>query len=235
MQGVVYEIQIGPYKQIGSTGNLKEREYHHLNLLKTNRHYNKYLQRVFNKYGKQYVLVVVEEFKTREEAYQEEQRLLDLYYKKPYYTMEHPKAVGGSNPGKNSFMYGKTHSEETKKKIGDKHRGKVVSKETRLKQKRKREGKVTCKNELGEFTVVTKEEYDNSPNLVGISAGMIKLKARKQVICEQDKLIHNGVKEAAAYYGVPPGQISENIRGKREKVGVKKYKGGLTFKLYLPE
>ena len=51
MIGIVYEIQIGPYKQIGSTHDLEERKYHHLNLLTKNKHYNVFLQRTYNKYS----------------------------------------------------------------------------------------------------------------------------------------------------------------------------------------
>lgn len=234
MASYVYQLEIGPYKQIGSTGNLEERKYHHLNLLKQSKHYNQYLQRIFNKYGGVFDWRVLSTHNTREEAYLEEQKLLDLYYRKPYYTMEHPSAIGGSKPGIDSYMYGKKHSEETKRKIGEKHKGKVVSKETRDKLKEQRLGKVSCRDVYGNTKTVTKEEFDKRSDLVGTTAGMSKLKARKLIRCIENQKTYKGIVEAGNLLGVPPGQISENLKGKRIKVAPKKYPGGLTFEL-LPE
>jgi len=233
MKGIVYEIQIGKYKQIGSTHNLQEREYHHLNLLTQNKHYNKYLQRVYNKY-KTATFTILYEYETREEAYKKEQELLDQYYRQPGYLMESKFAVGGSLPGEQSFMYGRKHSEETKQKIGAKHKGKILSEETKQKLRETRLGMVVCKDEFGNRMRVTREEYDSRPDLVGTSKGVERPCSKKQIQCLEDNRVYNAIFEAAAYYKVPPGQISENIRGKRAKVGVKKYEGGLTFKLHLP-
>ena len=233
MKGIVYEIQIGKYKQIGSTHNLQEREYHHLNLLTQNKHYNKYLQRVYNKY-KTATFTILYEYETREEAYKKEQELLDQYYRQPGYLMESKFAVGGSLPGEQSFMYGRKHSEETKQKIGAKHKGKILSEETKQKLRETRLGMVVCKDEFGNRMRVTREEYDSRPDLVGTSKGVERPYSKKQIQCLEDNRVYNAIFEAAAYYKVPPGQISENIRGKRAKVGVKKYEGGLTFKLHFP-
>lgn len=234
MQGYVYELQIGDYKQIGSTGDLEKRKHQHLVLLKQNRHYNRYLQRVYNKTKKPVKVVVLSSHTTREEAYLEEQKLLDLYYRKPYYTMEHPFATGGSKPGKDSFMYGKKHSEEVKRKIGAKQKGKIISKETRDKLKEQRLGKVNCRDRYGNKKTVTKEEFDKRPDLIGITAGIEKPNARKVIRCLETGKVYQGVVEASKALNVPPGQISENLKGKRARVALRKYPGGLTFEL-LPE
>lgn len=234
MKGFVYEIQIGPYRQIGSTNDVKRRERDHLRLLVQQKHYNQYLQRVYNHY-QDFKTVVLFEFESREEAYEKEQELLIQFYGKQYYTMLQKSAIGGSEPGVNSFMYGKTHSEETKKKMSEKQKGRVITETAKLKLSQSRKNLVVCKDQTGQIFVVTKTEYDNNPELVGLTAGTVKLNARKKVYCEQDGLQFSGIIEAANYYKVPPGQISENIKGKRAKVGVKKYEGGLTFKLHLPD
>ena len=233
MKGIIYEILIGKYRQIGSTHNLQEREYHHLNLLTQNKHYNKYLQRVYNKY-KTATFAILYEFETREEAYQKEQELLNLYFRQPGYVMESKFATGGSLPGEESFMYGKKHSEETKQKIGAKHKGKIVSEETKQKLRETRIGMVVCKDQFGNRMRVTREEYDRRPDLVGTSKGIERPHHKKQIQCIQDGRIFNAIFEAAAYYGVPAGQISENTRGKRANVGLKKYPEGLAFRLHLP-
>ena len=231
MKGYVYEIQIGPYKQIGSTSNIDIRKYNHIRLLKQQKHYNEYLQRVYNTY-QDFRIVVLYEFKSREEAYNKEQELLEKYYGQAYYTMLQRNAIGGSEPGSNSYMFGKKHKEETKLKIGLAHKGKIVSEETKTKLSLSRKNLVNCKNSAGEIFTVSKVEYDSNPELVGVTAGTTKLKARKTIQCIETGVIYNGIVEAGHLLGVPPGQISENLKGKRAAVGQKKYKNGLRFKLY---
>jgi hypothetical protein len=82
---------------------------------------------------------------------------------------------------------------------------------------------------------VTREEYDKRSDLVGTSKGVERPYRKKQIQCLEDGKVFDAIFEAATYYKVPPGQISENIKGKRKKVAVKKYEGGLTFKLLLPD
>lgn len=121
MINVVYQIHIGPYKQIGSTSKLKTRMKNHLNALKENRHWNSYMQSVYNKH-QSFEYEILFSFDTREEAYAKEQELLDLYFNKEGYTMLHPKAIGGSLPGDLSFNKGRKYSQETI----DKRRAKTI-------------------------------------------------------------------------------------------------------------
>jgi len=223
-------MQIGEYKQIGSTQNLKEREYHHLNLLTQNKHYNKYLQRVYNKYNK-VTFKILYSFTTRKEAYQKEQELLNKYYSTPNYTMGSAVACGGSLPGIEANMYRKKHSEEAKRKISEGNKGKKVSQEAKEKLREVSLGKVTCRNANGQFLKVSKEEFDKRPDLVGCCRGISKPNARKKVQCIETGEVYNGVVQAGRILKVPPGQISQNLKGTRLKVGVKSYIGGLTFKL----
>jgi hypothetical protein len=100
MNNVVYEIQIGPYKQIGSTNDLERRMSEHLNLLKKEAHDNSFMQNVYNKY-KTFSYTVLQCFLTREDAYGYEQQLLNEYYCKPGYLMMSNHATG--------FMSGDSH------------------------------------------------------------------------------------------------------------------------------
>jgi len=237
MIGIVYEIQIGPYKQIGSTHNLEERKYHHLNLLVKNKHYNQFLQRVYNKYNT-FEIVELCRFPTREEGYKKEQEMLNQFYGQPCYTMEHPMAVGGSRPGKEHPNFGKKRPEHSQflKDNPDKSGLRYKRTEEHLKQLRKKQlNKVVCKDLKGNTFVVTKEEYDRRKDLVGISSGIIKPNARKHIKCLEDGKEFHGIVECGKYYGVPPGQISEQLKGKREHVGLKKYEKGLHFNLVIPK
>jgi len=93
MNNVVYEIQIGPYKQIGSTNNLKRRMSEHLNALKNNKHKNKFMQSVYNRYNS-FSCFTLKTFMCREQAYNYEQQLLIKYYKQPDYLMLSNAAIG---------------------------------------------------------------------------------------------------------------------------------------------
>lgn len=116
---VVYSLKIEGNQQIGSTGRYESRMSEHLHALQNNKHGNRYLQAMYNKH-KVLEYEILSYHDTREEAYIEEQRLLDLYYGKPGYMMLNPNAtippvlVGDKNPSKNKNTISKIL--ETKKK-----------------------------------------------------------------------------------------------------------------------
>lgn len=93
MKNIVYSIQIGPYIQIGSTNNLERRMAEHLNALKKEKHKNKFMQNVYNKY-KVFSYNVIKSFETREQAYSYEQQLLHECSGMPYYMMLSNNASG---------------------------------------------------------------------------------------------------------------------------------------------
>jgi len=108
---IVYEIQIGPYKQIGSTSNLKSRMNGHLRELNSGIHSNSFMQSAYNKY-KTFAYSILKECQTREEAFKEEQLLLDQHYKKPGYMMQQKSACGSSS-GKDCVMYGRKRPDQS--------------------------------------------------------------------------------------------------------------------------
>lgn len=85
----VYQININKYKQIGSAKNLNDRIYLHKRALDKNIHWNKHLQNAYNKY-KEFSFEILKVCENRQEAFNEEQLLLDLYYGKEDYTMQNP-------------------------------------------------------------------------------------------------------------------------------------------------
>ncbi|MBM3611267.1 MAG: hypothetical protein FJX18_07110 [Alphaproteobacteria bacterium] len=93
MKNVVYQIQIGPYKQIGSTNNLKRRMAEHLNALKKDKHKNEFMQNVYTKY-QDFSYSILKAFETRKQAYDYEQQLLLEYSGKPYFLMLSNAATG---------------------------------------------------------------------------------------------------------------------------------------------
>ena len=229
MKGLVYQIEIGDYKYIGSTHNLDERFYNHKNLLIKNNHYNKFLQRTYNKY-KTISISILYEYNDRQDAYAKEQELLDLFYKKPFYMMEHPKAIGGSLPGKDNQNFGKkrpAHSEWMK------NNGSGLSyKRTDLHIKNLKEnkiGKVTCKDSSGNILIVKKEEFDLRDDLHGVSYKQDQIKLRKKVRCIEDDLVFESLKAASKYYNnIGSSSIVRSIKNNIE-VGMKKLGRSIKF------
>lgn len=106
MENVVYQLEIGPYKQIGSTNDLERRMCEHLGMLKSGKHYNHFLQGAYNNY-KVFNYQILKTFSTRDEAYFYEQELLNEFYGKEGYTMLSNHATG--------FMSGDSHPNKAKK------------------------------------------------------------------------------------------------------------------------
>jgi len=145
MAGIVYQISIGPKKQIGSTGEIERRMREHLIALENGRHYNRYMQNAYNKYGS-FTYEILSTHGTREEAYIEEQVLIDKFYKKESYLMINPIAtqppirVGSENPFSKEEVKRKilqvkkernlfTRSESTKVKISLANKGRKQTRE----------------------------------------------------------------------------------------------------------
>lgn len=92
---------------IGSSAVYKQRKAWHWSALRHNRHSNKYLQNVWNKYGESaFCITVIEEFK--EDQYDRELYWIDKL--KPKYNLN--RLAKGS-----SYWKGKTRSKETTAKI----------------------------------------------------------------------------------------------------------------------
>ena len=108
---VVYQIKIGPWKQIGSTNNLKKRMKDHFRELAKGTHGNSIMQRAYLKYN-MFEYEILSEYESREEAYLQEQLLLDKFFKKPYYSMQCASA-SGSGSGDKCIMFGKKRPEQS--------------------------------------------------------------------------------------------------------------------------
>lgn len=123
----------------------------HLQALQNNRHVNRYLQAVYNKHNT-FESEILSEHSTREEAYLEEQRLLNLHYGKPGFTMLNPNAeappvlLGLKNPSTNPDVISKilttkknnntlVRSAECKEKIAKANKGRKHSVEEIKKRK----------------------------------------------------------------------------------------------------
>jgi len=160
-KSVVYEITIGSRKQIGSTYQFETRMKQHKKSLEEGAHCNSFMQYTFNKY-RTFEARILSEHPTREEAYIEEQILLDRYYNQAGYLMQNKNATmppvkwGSDNPRSKPEVIAKgletknrngtlSPSQETRNKIGSANRGRVQSEEE--KSKRTESGNISRKRE----------------------------------------------------------------------------------------
>jgi len=141
-------IKMGIYKilnnvngkfYIGSSNNLRKREREHFGSLRSNSHYNKHLQRSFNKYGEiSFKFIILEQLINIEDLLIREQYFLDLFR---CYDSEIGYNISPSANGTTGLKL----SNETKKKISIAHMGKSPGKwseerKEQLSESRKGEG-----------------------------------------------------------------------------------------------
>lgn len=143
MQGGIYEIVnlANDKKYIGSSQHLKQRNKEHFSQLKNDNHYNKHLQRAWNKFGSDnFIFNILEYVDIPEFLLDREQYYIDLFdvcnISKGYNINPNSSSMLGFNHSQetkenfskdrmgdmNSF-YGKHHSDETKQILHEKIRG----------------------------------------------------------------------------------------------------------------
>lgn len=124
---------------VGSAAYLKSRFSAHRRLLKNEKHQNRYLQNVFNKYGEDnFTFEVIEYVEDKDNLISREQHYIDTL--KPKYNI---CKVAGSSLGRkcsrktrrklSEAQRGKKHSEESKRKMSKAQKGKMHSEETKKK------------------------------------------------------------------------------------------------------
>lgn len=134
----IYQIVnlINGKRYIGSAVNFEQREISHFNTLIMQIHKNKYLQRAYNKYGKENFKFELILYCDKENLIFYEQRAIDAYdFKKLYnisktagsnlgmkFTEEHKRKIGNANRGKK-------HSEESIRKSSQANKGRTMSTE----------------------------------------------------------------------------------------------------------
>lgn len=112
-------------RYIGSSKNINKRKFRHFLDLKNNMHHSLYLQRAYNKYGKEnFKFNILEIINDINILYKREQYYIDIF--KPEYNICQ----------KTNSLIGIVRSEETKEKLRQINLGKKHSKETRKKMKK---------------------------------------------------------------------------------------------------
>lgn len=118
---------------IGSAVNIRSRWKNHILKLRSNVHFNQYLQSAWNKYGeKKFCFWIIEEVENRGELIKREQFFLNMFRTYPF-GIYNLCLTAGNNLGVRP-------TEETKRKISASMKGKPTSQEVRLKISRATKG-----------------------------------------------------------------------------------------------
>ena len=117
---------------IGSAVKLSARQSGHLSKLNSDKHPNRYLQRSFNKYGKDYFVFKVVEYCETKDLIEREQFWINQF--------DFDTQLYNLNPTAGSQL-GTKRSEETKKRISEAQRGRVLSEEHRNKISEAKKGR----------------------------------------------------------------------------------------------
>lgn len=127
---------------VGSSRNLDRRKNDHFSALRNNRHYNKYLQRAWNKHGEENFEFQILEYCSESLLLTIEQCYLDTY-RKDLYNLEVRAGKPPSQEGKTAtketreklrkVWLGRKHKESTKKILSAQKKGKKFSEEHKKK------------------------------------------------------------------------------------------------------
>jgi group I intron endonuclease len=124
MKSGIYQIRnlLNNKIYIGKSKNLKKRKSRHFSELRNCYHRNKHIQNSFNKDGENNFVFEIKEFCEEDKLIEREQYYIDIL--KPEYNI---------SQNVTSAFFGLNHTDETKKKISEKLKGRKLSEETKRK------------------------------------------------------------------------------------------------------
>ena len=205
MKGYVYKFTSPSGKSyIGITNNLRRRIAEHKRLSKT---LKKAFYNAINKYGfDNFTFEILEEYNIKDkDKLLSKLNEMEMYYIDKYDTFKngYNSTLGGDGTkgmsGELNPFYNKKHTEEAKKKMSEKHKGKVLSNEH--------------KNKIAKST---KEALSNLP-LDKKMKMMPVPKNKKKVICLETQVIYNSTCECSDMLNISRSDIRKVCNGERIK------------------
>ena len=94
----------------------------------------------------------------------EQLKMHDMYYKRPYYELiflTHEEHARLHNKDKLNPMYGKHHSDETRIKMSESHKGKTLSEETKQKMRESHKGRTFSEETRRKMSEAAKRRCTN--------------------------------------------------------------------------
>ena len=111
---------------VGRTLNLDKRWYQHKKLLIKNKHFNKYLQSVWNKYGlDKFEFIIVEYVNDKNELINIEQKYINVFIDERKNGLNNCYNLSESSISPMDINKGRKHSDKTKKTLSDINKGKI--------------------------------------------------------------------------------------------------------------
>jgi group I intron endonuclease len=190
---------------IGQAKDINDRWKTHIWKLNNNRHYNRYLQNAWNKYGESCF-----KFTIIRECDESELNVLEIYYIDEYKSFCKENGYNLTYGGEGTS--GHTLSEETKIRIGSFHKGKEISQKQRdsLREQFTGEGNPFYGKEHSEET---KRKISEARKVNGNSKGGKNIKAKK-VIC--DYITYDCAGDCADFYNIKSSTLRSWLRGNRK-------------------
>jgi group I intron endonuclease len=221
----IYKISLkGSNKvYIGLTNNFAQRKNEHIKALKGNKHFNIHLQRAFVKYGEESFLMEL----------LEECDLCDLNEREKYYILK----FNSFNDGFNLTTGGERFSisDDVKKRISEKHKGKVVKESTRQKLREINIGKKMTQEVKDKISFLNKNRILTYEQREKISKAAKFERTpemrKKQSISHMGKVISEETKLKLAAFNlkrVRPNSVIEILDGKVYIDGFEYIKGKRT-------
>lgn len=198
----IYEIILnGACLYVGQSINFRDRKNSHLRKLRKGNHYNLYLQRLYNKYGKDFVFNKIEDCEK------------ELLTKRELYWIDKKKPICNFQIPKDSTHF--TIKEETRKKMS------AISKSRMTKEMREKISKETriamARPDVREnFLKGQKNKKNKTPWNKGIKG--LEAPNKKQVYCLELNKFFDSAYEAGIYVGAKNGKgVSRVCLGQRNK------------------
>lgn len=223
----IYKIlnKINNYFYIGSSINFISRQKQHIYLLKNNKHHSYKLQHQWNVYKQENFEFIIIEYCTEDNILQKEQNYINSLNPKlnislnstaPMFGRKHNnetiKKFRLINKGEKNGMYGKTHSEESRKLIS------INRKKNPITGKKREQWIAKLKDKPG---------FWKGKNIPIEQRQRLSVTLRKKfpkIGCSNGEIYETQL-EASQKLKVRQGHISENIQGKRTSVkGLKFWK-----------
>ncbi len=204
----VYEIvnKNNGKRYIGSSQNIRNRFYQHKSMLINGNHHCIYLQRAWDKYGK-------DSFIMRPLVYCDKD--MTLYYEQIMLNKFHPE-YNIANCAEASAR-GAKRSLETRKKISEIQKGKKRSIEAIKKSAMGHIG-LTHSDETKESISKSIKEWHKTEN--GKIAKQKAIEAKnKKIICLNNNITYSSIKDASKDLGINRSKISLVAKGKRNHTG----------------
>lgn len=217
---------------IGSSSNLKSREYSHFWKLNNNSHSNKHLQSAYNKYGKDnFIFEIIEIIEDDKMLLSREQYYLDKLNTCNISIGYNKSPTAGSNLGYKASnetrlkismaMTGFKHSEESKLKLSISRKGMIFSDIHKYKLSKARKSRVTKDETRLKISAALKNRIrkpHTEESKLKMSINSLG-KAGRKILNIDENIIFNTITEASKHYNIDSSAISKVCRNKKISAG----------------